>query len=220
MLKVKDLPLPSWEYTAFRVKVSQLALLRDRGFDLGPEIELLNDERTLADRFSFFKELFEPLKSLKDLSKILYTRNSDGIELETYFMEPGELDPLLKAIMKKRSARPGERPTKYLMCITTQPAEYSTALSGVELELLNYYQLSVDVRSHYYAPSQVKILTEVEKKTLLDSPQMKGMGITLVNRYDPMALFYGLEVGDVIQILREGIYYGQKLMSIGYRQVV
>lgn len=231
--------------TLTHIKQTQIEMLRDRGYNVEAEINIL--EMTSAEFETHFLELARTNKiklcpgSIRPILNRLY-RHPDGTSIFVYYAGQDKSKP--------KSAKPGAKlhsagSTKvqitrnYTSILTKFKPEASILILNAPLasvanrEVYQYMarhqiqfqiffelDLTYNPVMHVDTPVHVR-LSDAEKILQLEAMRVKITDLPLIRSDDPIAKYYGWKAGDLIRIHRRdrpGMTLGS--VSINYRVVV
>ncbi|KAF8751307.1 hypothetical protein HU200_012186 [Digitaria exilis] len=201
----------------YRIRRTVMQMLRDRGY-LVVEHELATTRRDFLRKFgeSFHRE---------DLLINKYKKNdpSDQVSLSSAQFStrscpntpppPGQLHPLLPAALDRiRQAvlvlQQNLTPFAKSFLIELEPK--------IHLEVFQEAELLINIKEHVLVPEH-QVLTNEEKKTLLERYTLKETQLPRIQITDPIARYYGLRRGQVVKIIRPSETAGR---YVTYRYVV
>ncbi|KAM7540160.1 hypothetical protein Aperf_G00000027821 [Anoplocephala perfoliata] len=199
-------------YKLWRIKKTILKMCRDRGY-LVMEKEL---EQTLEE----FKETVGDPPERKNLLMVVNHEEDPADMLYVFFPDEDRVN------MKTIRAYVDQMQTDqtYRAILVLREGGLTPAAKSAIAELANKYtlesffenELMVNITEHHLVP-QHNVLTNEEKKELLDRYRLKESQLPKMQASDPVARYYGLKRGQVVRINRPSETAGR---YITYRIVV
>lgn len=185
------------ELTAlFRIRKTAHKMLADRGF-LVTQKEL---ERTKED----FKEEFGEAPRREDLTFFLTHKDDPDDHIFVFF--PDEAKVGVKTITTYVQRMMNDSVTRAIIVVQqvlTSQARNSLqeASSKYFIEQFTENELLVNITEHTLVPKH-EVLTDEEKKTLLQRYKVKDSQLPRIQYSDPVARYYGMRRGQVVRIIR------------------
>ncbi|CAJ2646110.1 unnamed protein product [Trifolium pratense] len=195
----------------YRIRKTVMEMLRDRGYLVGDfEVNMSKDE---------FREKYGENMKREDLviNKAKKNKPSDQI----YVLFPEEVKVGIHVLRTYINRMKSENVYRaILVCqssLTTQSKNFIFEMaSKFHLEIFQEAELLVNVKDHVLVPEH-QVLTDTEKKTLLERYTLKETQLPRVQVKDPVARYYGLDRGEVVKIIRPSETAGR---YVTYRFVV
>ncbi|ONK77730.1 uncharacterized protein A4U43_C02F9950 [Asparagus officinalis] len=200
------------EVKLFRIRKNILEMLSDRGYVVADE-ELSMDFKQFRDKFgeSFKRE---------DLLINKYKRDNPSDQIYVFFPN----DPKVGASHIKRYAERMKQDSVFKAIVVVQQIS-SFAKKGIQdqsfaqkfrVEIFQEAELVVNISKHMLVPPH-QVLSDNEKKALLERYHLKETQLPRIQLDDPVARYHGLQRGQVVKIIRPSDTAGR---YITYRYVV
>ncbi|KAI9116236.1 hypothetical protein K1719_013166 [Acacia pycnantha] len=199
----------------FKVRRTVMQMLKDRGYlvtDL--EINMSKDD---------FKLKYTENLTREDLFISRTKKNDPSDKIYVFFLEKRPEKTMVGTDAIKTCILSMESEEVYKAILVVQPKLTHFALqffaeksSKLHLETFQESELLVNVTKHVLVPEH-KVLTNSEKKTLLERYTIKESQLPRIQVTDPVARYYGLEGGQVVRITRRSETSGKYM---NYRYVV
>ncbi|WJX60674.1 DNA-directed RNA polymerases II and IV subunit 5A, variant 2 [Trifolium repens] len=193
----------------YRIRKTVMEMLRDRGYLVGDfEVNMSKHE---------FREKFGENMKREDL--VINKTKKDKPSDQIYVLFPEEVKVGVNTLRTYARRMKSENVSKaILVCqssLTTQAQNFILA-SRIHIEIFQEAELLVNVKDHVLVPEH-QVLTDTEKKTLLERYTLKETQLPRIQVKDPVARYYGLNRGEVVKIIRPSETAGR---YVTYRFVV
>uniref|UniRef100_A0A0X3NQH0 DNA-directed RNA polymerases I, II, and III subunit RPABC1 n=1 Tax=Schistocephalus solidus TaxID=70667 RepID=A0A0X3NQH0_SCHSO len=199
-------------YKLWRIKKTILKMCRDRGY--------LVMQKELDQTLDEFKESVGDPPSRKDLLMVVNHEEDPADMLYVFFPEEEKVN--MKTIRAYVDQMQQDHTYKAILVLQDRgltPAA-KTAIAELSykytLECFFENELMVNITEHELVPQHI-VLTQEEKKELLDRYRLKESQLPKMQVSDPVSRYYGLRRGQVVRINRPSETAGR---YITYRIVV
>lgn len=194
----------------FRIRKTIMEMLKDRGY-------IVVDE-DLAMNFKQFKEKFGDSIRRENLDFSKCKRDNPSDQICIFFPQEakvgvGQIKPCFEK-MKDANVHRG-----IVVATSLTPSAKKAIQDAVRiyrLEIFTEAELLVNISRHMLVPEH-QLLTDAEKKSLLDRYHLKETQLPRIQLSDPIARYYGLQRGQVVKIIRPSETAGR---YITYRFVI
>jgi DNA-directed RNA polymerases I, II, and III subunit RPABC1 len=181
----------------FRVRKTCLKMLRKRGY--------LVDEQSVNLSTADFTTKFGDTPARNALT-IQSAKESDANDRIYVFFPDDEkvgVKPIQEytKLMKENDVSRAIIVVKVNLTPFAKNAVKEIALRGYRLEYFREAELLVDITEHKFVPEHV-VLTDEEKKELLDRYGLKPSQLPRIQVTDPISRYYGLKHEQVVKIVR------------------
>lgn len=180
----------------FRVRRTCVEMLEDRGYVVPDEDRNMTVEQ--------FKERFGEEPRRDDL--LLLVQMKDDPTVQTFVFFPDEVKVGVKTIKSLAERMRSDSVQKAILVVQGNMTPFAKqCLQEMQpkylIELFLEQELLVNITKHTLVP-QHRILTEEEKKVLLERYKVKDTQLPRIQHSDPVARYYGMRRGQVVRIVR------------------
>jgi len=214
-----------------KVKITQIEMVRDRGYDIGPELEVLgmNTETfethfaNEADRLGvkLGSSLIRPV-----LNRLYFTPNRSE-SIYVYYAGSDKLTSTNVVTARNYiSVLSKSKPTSSILIITARLGHVAekeiykhVIRHGIKFQIFYEKDLTFNPTQHRDVPIHHK-LSEEQKLEKLAEMRVLITQLPLIRQDDPIAKYYGWMVGDLIQIHHTNQSNIIADQSLNYRVVI
>lgn len=209
----------------FKIKKTQLEMVKDRGFDIS------NEQALFTYRISDFKKHYTEQAEAQGITvrkalSILY-RNPDGTHVYVYypdtvqgakFLGLDQITELTKTLEEYKGI------TNVIIIselpMSSHVRDKIAGLPMYHIQFFVYEDMTYNPTKHYLVPRHT-LLSEVEARDFLRRNKLKFSQLPWLSIEDPITRYYGWRPGQIVKIDRENLAIETLVMAYPtYRAVV
>jgi len=196
----------------FRIRKTVNEMLQDRGYNISQAELKMNLDTFLND--------FGNPPSRTQITMLASKRDDDSDQIFVFFADEVKLGvkPIRTFFEKMEEIKVKRAIVVVQGGITPYAQQVVKAMvpHGNVLEQFQEAELLVNITHHVLVPKHI-LLTDEEKKALLEKYKLKSTQLPRIQQSDPVARYYGLQKGQVVKIIRPSETAGR---YVTYRLVI
>ena len=191
----------------FLARKTAMEMLSQRGFNIDPSIKCISKDR-LSIIYGYFKDSIKERSSIMDIQ----IKNTDSQAYIAWCPEKNaerEIPKIVKFVTDTGQLT-NEDDLVIIIVSNSVPNELLFHFESDVISVFSLANLQINISKHYLVP-QHKVLDADYSKRLLKQLMITGDQLPQINRFisdkeatkgDPIARFYGMRVGDIVEITR------------------
>jgi len=210
-------------YPLYRSKRTQITMLQDRGYQI-PEDDEVIMHLTLNGFITSYVQA-QGLGTVYQRLSHYYERAQPPDVVFVIYLEPSKEGKQVGVAQIREVTGIIPETIRHVILISETSLSYKARgylneMTFITFETFTYDELGYNPTKHVLVPKH-SVLSPEEARAFLAENKLRFSQLPFLSRYDPIARYYGMKVGDIVRITRPILYETSIVSSeVAHRGVV